>query len=98
MYDILEVLFLHKPGSDKAKNLALLQERIQPDFEVEAHEFITATELDCTRQVIRIIEAGCEYKSAQEFESAVRLLASQDEFPWQRIGVVPAGETETIAA
>jgi hypothetical protein len=96
VYNILEVLFFHQPGSDKEKNLMRLQERIRPNFEVEGLEFITATEFDESRQVVRIASVADEFESAQDLDERIRLFAPQDEFSWRRIGAVPAGETETV--
>jgi hypothetical protein len=96
MYDILEVLFFHQPSADKRAALDRLQEALNGDFEVEGHEFVTETPLDDSRQVVRIIAASDEFDSGQEFEECVRELASEDEFPWQRIGAVPVGGTDTV--
>lgn len=96
MYDILEVLFFHQPGSDKRAALQRLQEALDGDFEVEGHEFVTETPLDESRQVVRLISSTEQFESGQEFEDRVRELATEDEFQWQRIGAVPVGESETV--
>ena len=57
---------------------------------------MTETPLDDSRQVVRIIAASEEFESGQDFEECVRELASEDEFPWQRIGAVPVGGTEMV--
>ncbi|EPX96161.1 MULTISPECIES: hypothetical protein [Ralstonia] len=101
MFDILEVLFFHtKKLRDQSGRLqdplTALQSALGADFEVEPHEYVGASGLDSSRQIVRIAATTTEYTSAQEFEIRVRELADAETFPWQRIGAVPVGQTETV--
>ena len=97
MYDRIEVLFFHKPGSDKEESLARLQQAIGPNFKAEGREFIDANFFSNCKQVVRIAAASLEpFTSPAEFEASVRNVASEEDFPWTRFGVVPVGKAESI--
>lgn len=102
MYDILELMFMHPPGSDKEANIRDLEAAVAPNFEIEPLNFVSATIMEDARQVIRISSIGNVYESGSAFDAAVvesitdKGLGSR--FKWERIGVVPVGETDTVLA
>lgn len=94
-FDQLEVLFLHKPGSDKVVSLETLRRVVQPKFAVEGVAFANDGHFSNSRQIVRF-RADRSYTSIQEFEACARELAPEAQFPWQRIGAVPVGQTQTL--
>lgn len=95
-YDILEVLYFHEPGSDKEKSIQRLQEAIGPDFEVEPLEIADNNGWANSRQWVRIAALFEKtFASAAEFEAALRKIAPEESYPWQRVGAVKVGETQT---
>lgn len=94
-FNQLEILFLHKPGSDKAKSLDVLRQAVQESFSVEGCAFANDGSFSNSRQIVRL-RADRSYTSAQDMEVRARELAPEDQFPWQRIGAVPVGQTQTF--
>lgn len=91
----LEILFFHKPGSDKTKSLDDLRQAVQESFLVEGGSFADDGPFSNCRQIVRL-RADRSYASASEMENRARELASAELFPWQRIGAVPVGHTQTL--
>lgn len=97
MYDVLEVLYFHKPGSDKEKSLDALRAAIAPDFIVQGMKFVDRSAFTDCRQIVHIsTPVHGPFTTAQEFEASVREVAPEDRFPWQRIGAIPVGQTGVV--
>jgi hypothetical protein len=97
-FDMLEVLFFHAPKSDQALTLATLQDAVEPRFEVEALEHVSATQLDHSKQIVRFGSAmGERFDSAAQLERQIRALAGGC-FLWARVGAIRANGTATVRA
>lgn len=91
MFDILDVNLSVPMGVATETYLENLRVALGGDFELEPLESTGAKMLQA-----RIICADTEYPSIDAMEQAIRELAGADEFPWQRFGGVPVGETVTV--
>ncbi|MCD5330669.1 hypothetical protein ACFFU8_01235 [Chromobacterium piscinae] len=95
-FNILEVLYFHVPGSDKEKSIQRLHEVLGPGFEVEPMEIADNNGWSNSRQWVRIAARfGRTFSSAAEFENELREIAPEANYPWQRVGAVKVGETQT---
>lgn len=91
MFDILDVNLPVPMGVATDAHLDNLRAALGGDFELES---LDPTGAKMVRA--RIICADSEYPSIDAMEQAIRKVAGADEFPWQRFGGVPVGETVTV--
>ena len=85
-----EVLFFHRPGSDKSKSLEKLREVVSSAFEVLGGEFIDVGQFSSCRQLVMFRATGSIfYASILDMEHSIRAMAPEKEFPWKRLGGLP---------
>lgn len=91
MFDILDVSLSVPMGVATDAYLEKLRASLGGDFEMEALDSTGAKMLRA-----RIICVDTEYPPIDAMEAAIRDVADVEEFPWQRFGGVPVGETVTM--
>jgi hypothetical protein len=95
LFDVLEVLLFHKPGSQHEPTLKALALAAEPEFGVIPSDVISSGEFDHSKQLVRFRALTATFETISAFDAAVRTKIG-DKFQWQMVAAVPLGGTDTF--